>query len=130
MKFLSVNIGHITNSSSVVYSFPKEILDNEEIQFILEAYEIPDNMIGEELWNTYLCHSFVSTEEGWSLLNRRLGDNRTGNGHGVDIGKKGDVVFVYGDNYLERKPWLLLILDVFQRVAKKQNIRVKRDKFN
>lgn len=34
MKQLSVNVDHISNSSSVVYSFPKEILENVVIQYI------------------------------------------------------------------------------------------------
>lgn len=130
MKFLSVNVGHITNSSSVVYSFPKEILENKEIQAILEAYSIPDNMIGSNPWDRGDCHSFVSTEEGWEILHDKFTADSFYENFIPDHGGPGDVVFVYGDEYVEKIPWLMIVLDIFINMAEKESIPYSQGDYN
>ena len=49
MRHLSINIGFITNSSSVVHHFPAELLKHPKIAAFMEAFEIKDGFIGKNL---------------------------------------------------------------------------------
>jgi len=107
MKRLSVNIGHITNSSSVVYSFPREVLEDEAVKAILTAYEVPADSIGDNMWYRSECNSFVSTVEGWHEIDE---DFRSIEYTSPQYGQPGDVLIIYGDEYMEVKPWLQILL--------------------
>lgn len=97
MKRLTVNVGFITNSSSVVHWFPRAVLEDPEVRAFVEAYEIGGGFLGEEIWNKSACGSFVVSAEQREALRAALNDGEYGGGHAV--GGEGEVAVVYGDEY-------------------------------
>lgn len=97
-KFVSITVGFITNSSSVVHHFPRALLEQPEIKAFLEAFEIQDGFVGSEIWNRSSCGSFAVTKEQKAQILAELNHSDYGGGYNVDV--DGDsVVVVYGDEY-------------------------------
>lgn len=63
MKKLSLNLGHVTNSSSMVFWFPREILEDEEVRAFLEAFDLTKGWVGADLSCRIGCRSFLLTKE-------------------------------------------------------------------
>lgn len=103
---VTVNIGFITNSSSCVYYFPKEVLADPQVKAFLEAHELTRGYIGEELWYRSECASFLVTEEqkakAKDILRSYDPDDRETSESSVSkvIDPKDDGVYIlYGDEY-------------------------------
>ena len=63
MRTLTLNFGFVTNSSSVIHSFDRELLADPEVDAFLKAFELLDGRIGEKLaWRNF-CASFLTTTE-------------------------------------------------------------------
>lgn len=111
MKRLSINIGFITNSSSVIHAFDQELLEDEDVKAFMIAYEIQDGFIGKNLWNRSQCGSVILTEEQRQEAIANLNDEEYGNPNIPE-----PVVVIYGDEYntLARE-----VCDLLSNAAKK-----------
>lgn len=98
-KQLSINIGFVTNSSSVVYHFPRALLEDDKIQSFIRAFEIEGGYVGEEMWNRSTCSTFAVTKEQKALAVERLKDTEYGGGPSIDVEDENTVVIIYGDEY-------------------------------
>jgi len=58
---ITVNVGFITNSSSCVYYFPKEVLQDPQIKAFIEAHDLADGYVGHDLWSRSGCSSLLVT---------------------------------------------------------------------
>ena len=101
MRHLSVNIGFITNSSSCIYHFPKEILDDIQVQAFIKAHEMQNGYVGSDLWHRALCSSFLVTTDQKQRAKNELSAEEyaeaTAGSH-VDPADTG-VYLIYGDEY-------------------------------
>lgn len=102
MKKLVIQIGFITNSSSVIHWYSKEILEDPDVQAFLKAYEIQDGFVGKNMWYRSACGSFLVTGEQIADAKANL-DNPD---YGVEVGDhlepesvNGGVVVIYGDEH-------------------------------
>jgi len=99
---VSINIGFITNSSSVVHHFPRELLELPEIKEFLRVMGIDGGYVGRNLWNRGECATIAITrEEKLETLAELRSINEDGDDYTVpEIDVDGDtVVIVYGDEY-------------------------------
>lgn len=97
-KMIGVNIGFVTNSSSVVYHFPAEVLSHPDVKAFIEALEIRDGFVGEDLWNRGLCETFAVTKEQKAKVARELQDSEYCRGPAINVDSN-EVVVIYGDEY-------------------------------
>jgi hypothetical protein len=96
MKRLTINIGFITNSSSVVHWLPKEILQDEEVKAFLDAYGLAGGTVGDDLWRRDTCSSFIVTPEQAEAANEQLRSSEYSAPVEVPVDA---VTVIYGDEY-------------------------------
>lgn len=111
-KRISVNVGFITNSSSCIFYFPKEVLEDETVKDFLQKYELSNGWVGSNLWNRSACDSFLVTKEQKEEALSLLGDNDYGYDgldKVIDPNSEG-VYIVYGDEYEDTVHFLSRIL--------------------
>lgn len=97
MKQISINIGFVTNSSSVVHHFPKELLEHPKIKVFLEKFEIQNGFVSDKLDCRELCASFLVTTEQKEEAIKFISEND-------DVDFKIDLdqnkfVLIFGDEY-------------------------------
>lgn len=63
MKFISANIGFITNSSSCVHCFPIDLLDDPNVAAVIEAYNLQNGYLPDSLTHRGICDSVLVTKE-------------------------------------------------------------------
>lgn len=63
MKFISANIGFITNSSSCVHCFPIDLLDDPNVVAIIEAYNLSVGYLPDNLADRGVCDSVLVSKE-------------------------------------------------------------------
>lgn len=103
---LSINIGFVTNSSSVVHHFPKELLNDPTVKAFIEAFELSRGFVGEDLWHRGACGTFAVTKEQKAEVQAKLqsinegrdADDYTVNVPGIAMDDD-SVVLIYGDEY-------------------------------
>lgn len=121
-KRITINIGFITNSSSVVHWFPRQVLDDPDVQAFLRAYEIEDGYVGSDLWARNQCGSFVVTKEQRLEMNEKMvldwGDGQDTHGPKADVDSD-DVLVVYGDEHHEIS---LILSGILARACKRLGI--------
>lgn len=71
-KRITINIGFITNSSSCVYYFPPEVLQDPDVKAFMEANELTSGYIGSDLWHRSECDSLLLTPEQKATAKRKL----------------------------------------------------------
>lgn len=125
MKRLAINIGFITNSSSCIYWFPKEILEDPTVDAFLSAYGFKQDFIGESLSRS-CCATFTCTLEGWNTMADRL----SGGFQTIRPGEPGDVIIMYGDEHPEDKPFIRHILEVLDEAADRLGLGVGGEEFH
>lgn len=106
---VSANIGFVTNSSSVIYHFPKEILEDEKIIQFIKEHELTDGFVGNDLWGRDTCTSLAFTKEQKQLINKKLrslyeknDENTEERGYSPEVSineNTDDIILVYGDEY-------------------------------
>ncbi len=96
---IGINVGFITNSSSVVYHFPVALLKDPRITSFLQAYEIGDGFIGDDLWARNRCGTLAVTREQKMETGRRLSHPDYGASATVDIDDENSFVVVIGDEH-------------------------------
>jgi hypothetical protein len=104
---LGINIGFVTNSSSVVHHFPAEVLNDPTVKMFLEKFEISGGFVGSDLWHRGHCATFAVTKDQKKQVQQNLqsiNDGREEEG-GYQTSVPGisteddSVVVIYGDEY-------------------------------
>lgn len=117
---MSVNIGFITNSSSCVFYFPPEVLQDETVSAFLSSYGLLDGFVSSDVWHRGGCDSLAITSEQKRELYGQLASCEYGSGgHLVDPKAEG-VYVVYGDEYHNVAHILCNLMS--QAYAKLQNL--------
>lgn len=99
MKKITVNIGFITNSSSVVHHFPKEVLEHPKVKSFIETYGIQNGFVGKDMWRRDECTTLaVTKEQKKDVRNQMDYGSDYCNGPSIDVDSD-DIVLVYGDEY-------------------------------
>lgn len=124
--FLSMQAGFITNSSSVVYHFPKEALDHPQIKAFLERYGITNGFVGENLWHRGRCGSVaINREQKQEVLDKlRRYDYSFPN---IEVENEDFAVIVYGDEYTSLASTLSELL---QNVCEDMRSRMHGEDYN
>jgi hypothetical protein len=129
---LGINIGFVTNSSSVVYHFPVAVLEDPTVQAFLNAFEVSGGFVGADMWHRGACASFAVTRDQKEELNRQF--NSINNGEEQvysDVPQvpldDGTVTLVYGDEYTSLASNLAHLL---QEVARRMGISVGGRDYN
>lgn len=99
-KIIGINIGFVTNSSSMVYHFPKSLLDDPQVKAFLVAFEAEAGFVGSDMWNRSECATFAVTREQKEAAQADL--NREGyedyRPPGIDLDDE-TVTVIYGDEH-------------------------------
>lgn len=95
---IGINVGFVTNSSSMVYHFPREILNDPKIQAFLKAFEIEDGFVGADLWSRNACGTLAITTEQKAEVRARLADTEYGGAPAIDDDPN-LIVVIYGDEH-------------------------------
>ncbi len=99
-KRLIINVGFITNSSSAIHWFPKELLGDPDVKAFMEAYGLSSGYVGDELWNRGSCESIAITKEQLQNVNEQLSNSEySSNPGGVNPDDDSTFVIIYGDEY-------------------------------
>lgn len=99
MRFLSVNIGYITNSSSCVHHFPRAVWEDAQVQAWIKTYELQAGYVGEYLWSRQSCSSvLVTKEQKEQALAQLRAEEYSEYGPAIDT-EDDSVVVIYGDEY-------------------------------
>lgn len=99
-KRLIINMGFITNSSSAIHWFPKEMLEEPEVKTFMEAYGLREGYVGGNLWNRGDCESILITPEQKRQAREELNNTDYSSGTGDQIGTDDNqFVVIYGDEY-------------------------------
>jgi hypothetical protein len=101
---LGMNLGFVTNSSSVVHSFPVAVLQDPNVQAFLKAFEISGGFVGQDLWHRSQCGTFAVTKEQKEEVNQMFNSI---NSDGEEVYSRipqvttddSHVVIIYGDEY-------------------------------
>lgn len=99
-KMIGINIGFVTNSSSMVYHFPKSLLDDPQVKTFLEAFEAVDGFVGDDLWSRRDCATFAVTRDQKKEANDKLHQDGYEEYHppGIDMSEE-TVTVIYGDEH-------------------------------
>lgn len=97
-KRLVINVGFVTNSSSVVYHFPKALWEHPRVQALARAYGIDKEGYIGSVWYRSDCESVAVSREEKEALRSAFMDNEYGTPPGIDVDNEGPIV-VYGDEY-------------------------------
>lgn len=108
---ITVNVGFITNSSSCVYYFPKEVLSDPMVKAFLKAYELEDGYLGSNLQCRDTCASLIVTkaQKGKAKAELTYEGESTEASQAIDPDSDGVYVF-YGDEYTDTTQILCRIM--------------------
>jgi hypothetical protein len=95
---LGINIGFITNSSSCVHHFPRELLKDPKVAAFLTAFELHEGFVGSELWSRDSCTTVAMTKEQKREVQTKLGEMEGYPAPAIDT-EDDSVVIIYGDEY-------------------------------
>lgn len=93
---LSMNIGFVTNSSFAVHHFPRALLEHPSVKGFIEAYEISQGFIGEDMWSRNACGTVAMTKEQKQRVVEAFGP--TNAPPHIDT-ESDDVLIIYGDEH-------------------------------
>lgn len=99
-KRVSITTGFVTNSSSVIYHFPNELLSHPKVATFMKAFGIEDGFIGEDLWDRSVCTSVAITkEQKQEVLQKLLQNEEFATRHPVIDVDADKFVVIFGDEY-------------------------------
>lgn len=108
------NMGFVTNSSSVVYHIPNNIMQDSRVQSFLKTFEVEDGFVGPELWHRGMCSTIAVTKEQKQEAQRQLSDTDYSGAPTIDV-ESDDTVIIFGDEH----PCIAYqLLDLLDQVAK------------
>jgi hypothetical protein len=122
-------VGFITNSSSAVHWFPKELLDVPEVRAFMAAYGLSGGTTGSDLWDRSRCDSVALTEAQKHEVRTQLSSAEYSGGIGESIDPKDASTFVviYGDEYESVTSELAALLS---RICAERGLSQERSEFN
>lgn len=102
-KRLTINVGFITNSSSAVHWFPKELLEEPEVKTFMDAYGLNEGYVGTEMWGRSTCETVALTKAQKQEVKNKLGAEPEYGGASIvdriDPDSDKDFVVIYGDEH-------------------------------
>lgn len=100
-KRLIINMGFITNSSSAIHWFPKELLEHPDVRAFMSAYGIAGGYVGSDLWYRSACETIALTKEQKQATKEQLSSSEYSPRTGDMVNPDDDSQFVviYGDEY-------------------------------
>jgi hypothetical protein len=125
-KFLSINIGFVTNSSSVVYHFPRSLLTDPGIAKFIAAFELDSGFVGSELWSRDTCSTIAMTKEQKQEAAAKLTNTEYGHSPTVNVDDD-SVCIIYGDEYESIASTLAHML---KDLADKQGLNIEGYDYN
>lgn len=125
-KMLGINIGFVTNSSSVVYHFPRELLAHPDIAKFIAAFELDSGFVGEDLWRRDICSTIAMTKEQKAEVDRKMRESDYGTTPAINV-EDDSVVIIYGDEYESIASTLAHML---QRLANEQKLPIACQDYN
>ena len=101
---IGINLGFITNSSSVVHHFPLELLEHAEIAAFMKAMGIETGFVGRELWSRSDCATIAVSRtqklEARDKIQSFYEDDDEGlGGPTINADDPSTFVIIYGDEY-------------------------------
>lgn len=128
-KRLIINVGFITNSSSAIHWFPKEILEDPDVKAFMDAYGLSGGHVGDNLWHRGYCDTVAITAEQKQAVHTQLSDSEYGGhiGGSVNPGDDNTFVVIYGDEYLSVTSELA---DILSRVCAERGLSHNNSEFN
>jgi|CXWL01.1.fsa_nt_gi MoaA/NifB/PqqE/SkfB family radical SAM enzyme len=117
----------VTNSSSVICAFPKEVLDSPQVRAVIEKYGFDLDHVGD-VWYRGSCGSIASSAAKKRLLKSELSSEEYGErvAGQIDV-DDGNVYVVYGDEYTSTET---IFLDLLKEVLGGELKYVVHDDFN
>lgn len=94
---ITANTGFVTNSSSSVSFFKRELLEDPDVKAFMKAFRLAGGVIGENLWDRGECASILLTQEQQRLAAQNLGRGDWGSPD-IHCGED-EFVVIYGDEY-------------------------------
>lgn len=94
---LGINVGFVTNSSSMVHHFPRQLLDDPKVKAFLEAFGVEHGVVGDNLWHRGACTTIAITKEQKQEVVRAFAEEEYSHPH-IDVNSD-EVVVIYGDEY-------------------------------
>lgn len=123
---IGMNLGFVTNSSSVVYHFPAEVLKDPRVQAFLEGFEVRQGFVGDNMWSREACSSVAFNVEQKEEIRHQMSNNEYA--HGPEINTEDDsVVIVYDDEYQSLASSLAHLM---AEVARQMGINLRRECYN
>jgi hypothetical protein len=123
---IGINIGFVTNSSSMVYHFPKELLANPEVKAFLDAFELHGGFVGSELWSRDTCTTVAMTKEQKLEVRAKLAESDYGGAPPINADDD-SIVVIYGDEYQSIASTLARMLC---QIAHKTGVTVSGQDYN
>ena len=117
-KHISINVGFITNSSSVVHHFPREVLEDPDVQAFMKTYEVEGGFVGSDMWHRGQCDTFAITQKQKRAVQTDLLSYEDCSSPGINVDSD-DIVIVYGDEYSNLVQGLC---DLISQACKKKGI--------
>lgn len=124
---LVVNVGFITNSSSVIHWFPKEVLQDPDVQAFLNAYGMSSGTVGSDLWHRGACGSFLVTPDQYADAEGQLSGSEYCTAPSIGPNDGSAVAVIYGDEY---QTVFSELSGVLSRAAEKMKLSGGGDCFN
>lgn len=99
----TLSIGHTANSSSRVVHVPQRLLeDHPDIRAFMEAYDLHEGLVGEDLWGRSTCDSVLLTREQKQEAKEALYSHEYSQPDRLPdfaVDDDDQAVIVYGDEY-------------------------------
>jgi len=93
---LTFTSGFITNSSSVIHGFPRELLEHPHVKEFMQKYGVTGGMMPRDVWNRAACTAILVTDEQVNAVRKSMTSDNYG-GHIPDT--PGLFFVIYGDEY-------------------------------
>jgi hypothetical protein len=116
---LHINIGFITNSSSVVFHFPKALLQDPGIAAFLSAFEVSEGFVGQDLWHRGECGTLAISKEQKLVTQAMLKESEYCSAPAIDVEDDSTFVLIYGDEY---RDLAAVLLGMLREVCEKQGL--------
>ncbi len=127
---IGANVGFVTNSSSMVYHFPKTLLEHEGVKAMMAAFEFTDGFVGSDMWSRNRCGSVAIHREDKLAIQaglQEMNEEDTNPGPTISVDDDTTFVVVFGDEHTDLAHVFARML---QEIAKDLGIVVSGNDYN
>jgi len=96
---LTFTSGFITNSSSVIHGFPRELLDHPHVKEFMQKYGVTGGMMPRDVWNRSACTAILVTDEQVKAVQKKMTQTDFEDCSGNLPNMPGLFFVIYGDEY-------------------------------